>query len=125
MTCYTDAPITFAGPNTYRHCKKYVCEILLVSDQEILQAMFHLHKHGLMVEPSGAAAFAALYYGKVPDAQGKKVVVVITGGNVTPEELAEHKTILERSAAGQSWLLGKYGQDTSTNRGTFFCQRDY
>lgn len=84
----------YSGPNTYRHCKKYVKDILLVSDTEILQGMFQLQKHGLMVEPSGAAAFAALYHGKVPDVKGKKVVVVITGGNVTPEELVEHKKSL-------------------------------
>ena len=84
----------FPGPNAFRHCKKHVDDILLVSDQEILQAMFQLQRHGLMVEPSGAAAFAALYFGKVPDVKGKKVVVVITGGNVAPEELVEHKKTL-------------------------------
>ena len=40
------------------------------------------------MEPSGAAAFAALLHGKVPgDLSGKNVVAVITGGNVTIEEL--------------------------------------
>ncbi len=67
-------------------------DILLVSDHEILSAMFVLYRAGLVVEPSGAAAFAALYFNKVPNSHNKKVVVVITGGNVTPQELAQHGT---------------------------------
>ena len=46
---------------------------------------------------TGAAAFAALYHNKVPDAEGKKIAVVITGGNVTPEELVELRNYTERS----------------------------
>ena len=44
---------------------------------------------GLVVEPSGAAAVAAVLSNKVPDIEGKKVVAFITGGNVTPEELTK------------------------------------
>ena len=67
-----------------------------MNDREILEAMFLLQKRGLMVEPSGAAAFAALYFNKVPYVKGKKVVVVVTGGNVSPDELVEYKTRLEK-----------------------------
>ncbi len=42
---------------------------------------------GLVVEPSGAAAVAAVLTNKVPDTAGKKVVAFITGGNVSPLEL--------------------------------------
>jgi len=43
---------------------------------------------GLVVEPSGAAAFAALQANKIPDVMpGSNVVVMVTGGNITPEEL--------------------------------------
>ena len=61
-----------------------------MSDAEIRTAMRVLFRGGLVVEPSGAAAFAALHSGRVPDVSGKRVVVVITGGNVTPRELQEH-----------------------------------
>ena len=45
---------------------------------------------GLVVEPSGAAAFAALQANKIPDLlPGSNVVVMVTGGNVTPEELCD------------------------------------
>lgn len=41
-----------------------------------------------MVEPSGAAGIAALLTGRVPVAEGETVVVVLSGGNVGPDELA-------------------------------------
>ena len=47
-----------------------------------------LYHAGLVVEPSGAAAFAALLAKKVPNTVGCKIVVFITGGNVTPDELS-------------------------------------
>lgn len=78
----------YAGKITYQHCKEFVEDVLLVTDQEIIDSMNLLFHRGFVVEPSGCAAMAALVNNKVPDVANKKVVVVITGGNVTPEELA-------------------------------------
>ncbi|CAL1528527.1 unnamed protein product [Lymnaea stagnalis] len=78
----------YAGTICYRHCRWFVEDILLVSDEEIMQAMRLLFHRGIKAEPSGCAALAALLNGKVPDVEGKKVVVYISGGNVTPSELA-------------------------------------
>lgn len=77
----------YAGNNAYRHVAKYVDDILLLSEAEIIASVSRLYHAGLVVEPAGAAAFGALLFDKVPDIQGKKVVVVITGGNVSPQEL--------------------------------------
>lgn len=79
----------FAGKHNFKHCKAFTEGVILVSDDEILQAMKHLYERGLVVEPSGAAAFAALMFNKIPDVEGKKVVIVLTGGNVSPEQLHE------------------------------------
>ncbi|XP_038667312.1 L-threonine dehydratase catabolic TdcB isoform X2 [Scyliorhinus canicula] len=76
----------FAGSNSFQICKQHVKEILLVSDDEIKAAVSMLYKIGLVVEPSGAAAFAAIVGEKI-NLEGKTVVVIITGGNVSPEEL--------------------------------------
>ena len=51
------------------------------------RAVKMLYHAGLVVEPSGAAAFAALLSKKVPNSAGRNIVVFITGGNITPEEL--------------------------------------
>jgi threonine dehydratase len=52
-----------------------------VSDDELRAAVRHLwHRQGLRVEPSGAAAAAALLAGKVKPPG--PVVAVLSGGNV-------------------------------------------
>ena len=51
------------------------------------RAVTLLYEMGLVVEPSGAAAVAAVLSEKVPDVAGKRVVAFITGGNVSPHEL--------------------------------------
>ncbi|XP_078409513.1 L-threonine dehydratase catabolic TdcB-like isoform X3 [Cetorhinus maximus] len=74
------------GSKSFQICSQHVKEILLVSDDEIKAAVSMLYKIGLVVEPSGAAAFAAIVGEKI-NLKGKTVVVLITGGNVSPEEL--------------------------------------
>jgi len=60
--------------------------IVTVSDLELRQAMATLaSRMKLLVEPGGAAAFAALLHGKIPDVSGRKVGIVLSGGNVDLE----------------------------------------
>src|SRR4051812_16286775 len=64
-------------------------EVATVSDQEILSTMrFMLFRMKLLVEPSGAAAAAAVFHRKLP-ADCRKVGVVLSGGNVDPEMLSQ------------------------------------
>ena len=62
-------------------------DVILVSDKELIDCMYKFYQRGLVVEPSGCAAMAALLNGHVPDVEGKKIVVFVTGGNVTPSEM--------------------------------------
>ena len=39
----------------------------------------------IVVEPGGSIAFAALLHGNVPDVAGRKVGIVLSGGNVDPD----------------------------------------
>jgi threonine dehydratase len=60
--------------------------IVTVSDLELRRAMALLaSRMKLMVEPGGTAAFAALLHEKIPDTAGRKVGVVLSGGNVDLE----------------------------------------
>jgi threonine dehydratase len=60
--------------------------IVTVSDEELRRAMAVLaSRMKLLVEPGGAAAFAALLHGKLPDVSGRKVGIVLSGGNVDLE----------------------------------------
>jgi len=59
-----------------------VDDILTVTDEQLLRSMFYLwERMKLVVEPTGALAACALLEGKV-EAKGKKVGVVLSGGNV-------------------------------------------
>jgi threonine dehydratase len=55
-----------------------------VSDRDVFAAMACAYRHlGLVLEPGGAAALAAVLSGKV-DAAGRTTVVIASGGNVDP-----------------------------------------
>lgn len=72
-----------AGELNYRYVAEFVENVVLVSDDEILSAMrLLLTRAKLVAEPSGAAAVAALMYGRVPVTAGETVVALISGGNV-------------------------------------------
>jgi threonine dehydratase len=61
---------------------RYVDDIITVTDEELLKTMFFLwERMKMLVEPTGALAACALLEKKL-DATGKKVGVVISGGNV-------------------------------------------
>lgn len=70
------------GTLTFDIVHKYVEDILLVDEMEIARTMLMLlERNKLMVEGSGAASLAALLYNKIP-MTNKKVVPVLSGGNV-------------------------------------------
>ncbi|KAM9772442.1 L-threonine dehydratase catabolic TdcB [Syngnathus typhle] len=77
----------FAGTLPYELCRRYVEEIVLVSDDEIKAAVSTLYRAGLVVEPSGSAAFAAINAGKIPRLEGSDVVCILSGGNIGKDEL--------------------------------------
>lgn len=58
-----------------------------VSEAEHRAAMRFAFELGLVVEPGGAVALAAMLAGKVPD-DGKETVVICSGGNVDPAAFA-------------------------------------
>jgi threonine dehydratase len=82
------SPITF-GILAHRGA-----QALSVTDEEVEQAMrFAWERHGLVVEPGGSAALAALFAGKL--APIDETVVVLSGGNLDP---ALHARIVSQAA---------------------------
>lgn len=70
------------GNLTYEFCKKYVDEIVTVTDDEISAAILALmEQQKLVTEGAGAAAVAAAMFHKV-DLKGKKTVCLLSGGNI-------------------------------------------
>ncbi len=71
------------GDLTFAHCRDLVDDIVVVSDDEILDATRRLLANGkLVVEFSGAATLAALLSGRV--ARRQRTAVVLSGGNLDP-----------------------------------------
>lgn len=73
----------------FRVCQKYVEGILLVPESAIVQAVKDLYRQGIVIEPSSAVTYAALALGLVPNTTSRKVAVILTGGNISPQELLE------------------------------------
>lgn len=77
------------GELSFPVVQKYVDDIFLVTEEEIKDACLALlERSKLLVEPSGAVTVAAILSHKVPY-QGKKIVAVISGGNVDLRLVAE------------------------------------
>ncbi|MGH8935657.1 MAG: threonine ammonia-lyase [Acidimicrobiia bacterium] len=77
-----------AGELTYPMTRRYVDDVIVLSDEEILDGLTALLNYAkLYAEPAGAAATAALLAGKVPLRRGETVVSVVSGGNFDLDRL--------------------------------------
>lgn len=75
------------GDVTFPIVQKYIDDIVLVSEAEIKQAMrIVLERMKQLIEPSSAVTVAATMFGKIK-AKDKKIVCVISGGNVDLNQL--------------------------------------
>ncbi len=80
----------FVGELNLAVVEHLVESVVRVTDVEIRYAMaLLLERMKLLVEPAGAAAFAALMNGKIPVERGTRVAVILSGGNVDVQRLAE------------------------------------
>jgi len=74
---------------TYRMVQSYVDDIILLTEAEIAAGMvFAFREHHLILEGAGAVGIAALLSHKIQN-PGRKVVVVLSGGNVELASLLE------------------------------------
>ena len=79
----------FAGEHAVALCRELGVESVLVSEDEIVEAMRFVYERAkLACEPAGAVGVAALRAGKVPLEDGETAVIVVSGGNVAPETAA-------------------------------------
>lgn len=70
------------GSLTYELCSKYVDDIVTVTEDEISAAILQLlEQEKVVAEGAGATSVAAVMFNKVP-VKGKKVVCVVSGGNI-------------------------------------------
>ena len=98
METITNMPETIAegirspmiGQLTLEHCLKYVDDIVTVTDDEIAAAMKLIWSRlKVVVEPSGAASFAAVLSGAVQVPGNSKAVCLLSGGNADFKKVAK------------------------------------
>jgi len=91
-----------AGDYTCEIVKKYVDDIVTVDEDEIASAiLLLLEREKTLAEGAGAAPLAALMHGKLP-MKGKKLAMVISGGNLDVSILSR---IIERGLAEDGRLV--------------------
>ncbi len=78
------------GPVNFEHIRRYVDDIITVTESEIRSAMRRMAINARIVsEPSGAVTFAAWLFHCQELPQSRKAVAVVSGGNVDPQLLAD------------------------------------
>ena len=80
----------FAGEWTLRMVQRYVDGMVLLDDPTILAGVrFAAERMKQVLEPAGAAALAAVLFGRIDISSGERVCVVASGGNVEMGRLGE------------------------------------
>ena len=93
------------GDNTYALVNEYVDEIALVTDDEVASAILALiEKQKMIAEGAGATAVAAVMADKF-DLKGKRVVAIVSGGNIDVTSLSRVIDRGLRNAGRSSSLL--------------------
>jgi threonine dehydratase len=78
-----------AAPYSFALCRRYVDELVLVSDDQLRAAMKLIFRGAkLAVEPAGAAATAALCGPLREKLEGKEVAVIVCGANIDAQGYA-------------------------------------
>jgi threonine dehydratase len=71
-------------------CRRYLDGLVLFDDPTILAGVrFAIERMKQVLEPAGAAALAAVLFGRIQIADGERVAVVASGGNVDVARLGE------------------------------------
>jgi threonine dehydratase len=86
-----------AGQHTLAIARPLVQRMVQVGEEHLALAMLRLAEmEKCIIEGAGAAGLAALLGGGLPDLQGRRVVLLLTGGNIDP---LAHSRVIERGLA--------------------------
>jgi threonine dehydratase len=91
------------GDLTFEHVRRYVDEIVTVSEEEIASAILYLlEKEKTVVEGAGAVGVAALLNQKLRGLEGRRAVCVVSGGNIDVNVVAR---VIERGLVRDGRLV--------------------
>ncbi|XP_052756716.1 L-threonine ammonia-lyase-like, partial [Galleria mellonella] len=102
-TIADEIAVPMVGVNTFYNIKGLVDKMIVVKEDWVARAIMHIVKEEkLVVEGAGSVTIAAIMAGLFPNLKGKKVVCVISGGNINTTILAR---ALERGMAAEGRLV--------------------
>jgi threonine dehydratase len=80
------------GPINFEHIRRYVDDIITVTEDEIRQAAKYLNENpATRAEPSGAVATAGFIFHAAELPKTNLAVAIVSGGNIDPEMLEEFR----------------------------------
>jgi threonine dehydratase len=80
----------FAGDLTLAMCRRYLDGLYELDDATIVAGVrFAVERMKQVLEPAGAAALAAVLFGRIPIRDGERVAVLASGGNVDTGRLGD------------------------------------
>jgi threonine dehydratase len=86
-----------AGKHTLAIARPLVSRMMQVGEEALALAMLRLTElEKCVIEGAGAAGLAALLSGSLPDLRGRRVVLLLSGGNIDP---LAHSRVIERGLA--------------------------
>ncbi|WP_242341452.1 MULTISPECIES: threonine ammonia-lyase [unclassified Anaeromyxobacter] len=92
-----------AGELTLDHVKRYVDDIVTVSEEEIASAILYLlEREKTVAEGAGAVTVAALMQRKLRGVEGRNVVAIVSGGNIDVNLVAR---VIERGLVKDGRLV--------------------
>ena len=92
-----------AGDLTFEHVRRWVDEIVTVSEEEIASAILYLlEREKTVVEGAGAVGVAALMQHKIRGLDGRRVVAIVSGGNIDVNLVAR---VIERGLVKDGRLV--------------------
>ncbi|KAL4717907.1 hypothetical protein ACJJTC_001325 [Scirpophaga incertulas] len=95
--------VNTVGVNAFYNLKGVVDKMIVVKEDWVARAIMHLvEDEKYVVEGAGAVTFAAIMAGLFPNLKGKKVVCVLSGGNISTTVLSR---ALERGMSAENRLV--------------------
>lgn len=89
QTIADGAQTTHLGTHNFEVIRRFVDDVVTVTDEQLVATMrFFAERMKIVVEPTGCLAAAAALHGVVPVA-GKKVGILVSGGNVDLARFAQ------------------------------------
>ncbi|XP_041969460.1 L-threonine ammonia-lyase-like [Aricia agestis] len=95
--------VNMVGVNSFHNVKDKVDKMVVVKEDWVARAVMHVvEKERFIIEGAAATGIAAIMAGLFPDLEGKKVVCLLSGGNIDTTTLAR---CLERGMALEGRLV--------------------